>query len=80
MECLSLCEVIDRLHPDDAFAEAWRSFDPVAEGQTIGTRHDGSAIVAPFSGFIVFPNPTAEPGHEWFYLARSSTRLGPKGA
>ena len=27
------CEVIDRLHPDDAFAQAWRSFDPVAEGQ-----------------------------------------------
>ena len=26
-------------------------------------------------GFIVFPNPSAEPGHEWFYLARSSDRL-----
>jgi predicted deacylase len=76
MECLSLCQVIDRLHPDDAFAQAWRSFDPVAEGQAIGTRHDGSVIAAPFSGLIVFPNPTAEPGHEWFYLARSSTRLG----
>ena len=76
MEYLSLCQVIDRLHPDDAFAQAWRSFDPVAEGQVIGTRHDGSTIAAPFSGFIVFPNPTAEPGHEWFYLARSSTRLG----
>ena len=76
MECLSLCEVIDRLHPDDAFAQAWRSFDPVAQGQAIGARHDGSVVTAPFSGFIVFPNPTAEPGHEWFYLARSSTRLG----
>jgi len=78
MECLSLSEVVDRLHPDDAFAQAWRSFDPVAEGQTIGTRHDGSVLVAPFSGFIVFPNPAAEPGHEWFYLAQSSTRLGSK--
>ncbi|MCE9658176.1 MAG: succinylglutamate desuccinylase/aspartoacylase family protein [Burkholderiales bacterium] len=77
MECLSLSEVIDRLHPDDAFAQVWRSFDPVAEGQAIGRRHDGTAIVAPFSGFIVFPNPGAEPGHEWFYLARSSARLGP---
>ena len=76
MECLSLSEVIDRLHPDDAFVQPWRSFDPVAEGQRIGTRHDGSAITAPFSGFIVFPNPTAEPGHEWFYLARPSRRLG----
>jgi len=75
MECLSLVEVSDRLHPDDAFAREWRSFDPVAAGQTIGSRHDGSAIVAPFSGFIVFPNPSAEPGHEWFYLARASDRL-----
>ena len=77
MECLSLCEVIDRLHPGDAFAQAWRSFDPVAAGQAIGSRHDGSAIVAPFNGCIVFPNPTAEPGHEWFYLARPSSRLAP---
>jgi predicted deacylase len=75
MECLSLVEVIDRLHPDDAFVQAWRSFDPVAEGQPIGRRHDGSAIVAPFAGFIVFPNPSAEPGQEWFYLARPSDRL-----
>jgi hypothetical protein len=48
----------------------------VSEVQAIGTRHDGSVIAAPFSGLIVFPIPTAEPGHEWFYLARSSTRLG----
>ena len=77
MECLSLSEVTDRLHPGDAFARDWRSFDPVAAGETIGARHDGSALLAPFDGFIVFPNPAAEPGHEWFYLARSSTRLGP---
>ncbi len=78
MECLSVSEVIDRLHPEDAFARPWRSFDPVAEGEAIGHRHDGSAIVAPFDGFIVFPNPAAEPGHEWFYLARTSERLAAK--
>jgi predicted deacylase len=75
MQCLSLVEVIDRLHPGDAFAREWRSFDPVAAGQPIGSRHDSSAVVAPFAGFIVFPNPGAEPGQEWFYLARSSDRL-----
>ena len=75
IECLSLCEVVDRLHPDDAFPRAWRSFDPVAEGEAIATRHDGSTLVAPFGGCIVFPNPSAEPGHEWFYLARPSARL-----
>jgi len=76
MECLSLCEVIDRLHPEDSFARAWRSFDVVVAGQRIGTRHDGTVLVAPFSGYIVFPNPAAEPGQEWFYLARTSARLG----
>lgn len=75
VECLSLCEVIDRLHPDDAFVQTWRSFDPVACGQAIATRHDGSAIVAPFDGYVVFPNTGAEAGHEWFYLARPSARL-----
>jgi uncharacterized protein len=75
VECLSLCEVIDKLHPGDSFVQTWRSFDTVAEGQAIGTRHDGSAIAAPFDGYVVFPNPGAEAGHEWFYLARPSARL-----
>ena len=62
--------------------DAWSDFarfdamrDPVAAGQEIGTRHDGSAVVAPFDGYIVFPNVAAESGHEWFYLARPSSRL-----
>jgi hypothetical protein len=44
-------------------------------GQTIGTRRDGTVLSAPFDGFVVFPNPLAEVGHEWFYLAAPSTRL-----
>ncbi|MGZ5892492.1 MAG: succinylglutamate desuccinylase [Caldimonas sp.] len=75
VETLSLCEVTDKLHAGDAFARSWQSFDPVTRGQTIGTRHDGSAVVAPFDGFVVFPNAVAEPGREWFYLARPSPRL-----
>jgi predicted deacylase len=75
VEALSLCEVVDKLHPDDAFVRPWRSFDPVAEGEVVGTRHDGSTVAAPFAGFVVFPNAAAESGHEWFYLARPSSRL-----
>jgi predicted deacylase len=75
VECLSLCEVIDKLHANDAFARPWQSFDPVRRGQTLGTRHDGSVVVAPFDGFVVFPNASTEPGHEWFYLAKPSPRL-----
>lgn len=76
METLRLCEVVDKMAEGDRFAQPWRSFDPVAEGELIGHRDDGAAIVAPFPGWIVFPNPGATAGHEWFYLARESDRLG----
>jgi predicted deacylase len=75
VESLRLCEVVDRLHAGDTFAKAWKSFDPVAAGERIGARHDGTAVVAPFAGYVVFPNAKGEPGKEWFYLARASSRL-----
>jgi len=76
MEALSLCEVIDRTSVGDAFAKAWKSFDPVAAGERIGTRGDGEPVVAPFDGVVVFPNADAQVGQEWFYLARPSDRCG----
>jgi predicted deacylase len=76
MECLSLVDVVDRHHAADAFVRPWRSFDPVGRGETIGTRHDGSTVTAPFDGHVVFPNAVAQVGQEWFYLARPSRRLG----
>jgi hypothetical protein len=43
-------------------------------GDVIGLRHDGTPVTAPADGRIVFPNVRAEPGHEWFYFARPSSR------
>ena len=74
-EALRLYQVIDKAHADDAFSRAWASFDPVAAGELIGVRQDGSEVVADDDGFIVFPNPKALPGQEWFYLARRSGRV-----
>ena len=74
IELLRLTEVVDRLHADDHFVQAWASYDRVAAGQTIGRRHDGSLLSAPQDGHIVFPNPTALPGNEWFYFAQASQR------
>ena len=74
VELLRLSEVIDRLHADDSFARPWASFDPVQAGDLIGTRHDGTPVSAPRDGFIVFPNPLATPGNEWFYFAQRSDR------
>ena len=78
IELLQLYEVVDRDHADDRFEREWASFDAVQRGQRLGTRADGSAVLAPDDGLIVFPNSRALPGYEWFYLARKSDRcLGP---
>lgn len=73
-ECLTLAEVIDRHDAEDHFVHAWKSFDPVEAGALVARRADGSEWRAPCSGYIVFPDVSALPGHEWFYWAQQSTR------
>ena len=70
IESLTLFDVIDRLHPADAFSREWSSFNRLTKGDLIGTRHDGTQVVAEADGYIVFPDAKAEAGNEWFYLAR----------
>ncbi|MGE0311347.1 MAG: succinylglutamate desuccinylase/aspartoacylase family protein [Lautropia sp.] len=77
IELIELCDVIDRADPGDRLAREWRSFDRLAAGEPMAWRHDGSAIPAPGDGYIVFPNPNAMPGREWFYFARPGTRALP---
>jgi predicted deacylase len=74
-EALRLYQVIDRAHADDQFVRHWSSFDRVRAGDVIGMRHDGTPVAADCNGYVVFPNPNAQPGQEWFYLARSSARV-----
>jgi len=73
-ESLTLAEVIDRHAEADRFVKTWTSFDPLAAGELIALRADGSEVRAPQSGYIVFPDHGALPGHEWFYLAQASSR------
>lgn len=73
-QLLRLVDVVDRESPNDQLAQAWRSFAPVQAGELIGRRADGQAWCAPCAGFIVFPNPQAAVGQEWFYFAVSSPR------
>ncbi|MFN9708442.1 MAG: succinylglutamate desuccinylase/aspartoacylase family protein [Burkholderiales bacterium] len=75
IECLRLAEVTDRLHPEDRFVRHWASYDHLHAGDLIGLRHDGGEVCAPKDGFIVFPNPQALPGNEWFYFAQPSLRV-----
>ncbi|QJR10473.1 hypothetical protein DSM104443_01537 [Usitatibacter rugosus] len=74
-ESLRLHEVVDKDHADDKFSRAWASFDPLEPGDVIATRHDGTVIKATKRGRIVFPDVSAQPGHEWFYLAETTDSI-----
>ena len=69
-EILRLVDVIDREHAGDTLSREWQSFDPVSAGDVIGVRQTGEPVKAPQDGFVVFPNPRAEAGQEWFYFAQ----------
>ncbi|MBL8312160.1 MAG: succinylglutamate desuccinylase/aspartoacylase family protein [Rubrivivax sp.] len=73
-ESLVLAEVVDRHAEADRFVKTWTSFDPLAAGELIAVRADGSELRAQEAGYIVFPDVSALPGHEWFYLAQRSPR------
>jgi uncharacterized protein len=73
-ECLRLAEVVDRHDAGDTFTKTWTSFTPLAEGELIALRADGTELRAPRAGYIVFPDVSALPGHEWFYLAHQAER------
>lgn len=70
----SLVGVVDRLDEKDTLSKDFHNFDPVAKDEVIGTRADGSKVLAKQDGFIVFPNPDAEVFAEWFYFAVQSDR------
>ncbi|MCB5184339.1 succinylglutamate desuccinylase/aspartoacylase family protein [Methylobacillus gramineus] len=74
-ETLRLFEVVDRIDAGDRLAKNWASFDQLQAGELIGTRANGEQLLAQEAGYIVFPNPNAEPGNEWFYLAKSTSRV-----
>jgi predicted deacylase len=72
MEALSMVAVIDKLRAHDRFTRLWSSFDAVANGEQIGVRADGTPVLAPFDGRILFPDSAAVAGGEWYYLARKN--------
>jgi predicted deacylase len=75
VEALHLFEVVDKTHADDRFARSWASFDLVRAGELIGTLADGTPVHAATDARIVFPNPAAQAGQEWYYLARPTDRF-----
>ncbi|GAB3458645.1 M14 family metallopeptidase [Massilia terrae] len=76
MEALQMVVVHDKLDAKDAFTRAWASFDPVAEGEQIGVRADGTPVVAEFAGRILFPDTNAGANQEWYYMTRPNPDFG----
>ena len=74
-ESLHMYEVHDKNHPDDHFARKWASFDALKKGDVIGTRHDGTEVIADTDGCILFPDAKALPGNEWFYVAKTMDHI-----
>lgn len=73
MEYLSMVAVHDRLDAADQFSRTWASFTPVAKGELIGTRADGTPVTAEFDGKILFPDVNAAPNSEWYYMTRAGS-------
>ena len=74
-EALRMYEVHDKNHVGDTFSRAWASFDPLYKGDVIGTRHNGTPVIATADGCILFPDAKSEPGNEWFYLAKTMAHI-----
>lgn len=72
--------MVDKQDDADSFVRGWTSFEIVRKGDLIGRRADGSPVCARDDARIVFPNPRAQAGQEWFYLARTSDRLASRHA
>jgi hypothetical protein len=76
MEALQMVVVHDKTDAADQFTRQWASFDPLAEGEQIGVRADGTPVVAEFSGRILFPDVNAGPNQEWYYMTRPNPNFG----
>lgn len=76
MEALQMVVVHDKQGAADTFIKPWASFDAVQEGEQIGTRADGTPVVAEFSGRILFPDAKAGANSEWYYLTRPNPQFG----
>jgi predicted deacylase len=63
-----------REHPDDRLERQGTAFVPVARGDRLGTRHDGTPVLAPASGTVLFSYADARTGAEWIYFAERATR------
>jgi predicted deacylase len=59
---------------EDRLARPFSSFDQVRAGETIGLRKNGTPVVAPADGAVIFSYADTPVGTEWIYFASESQR------
>lgn len=55
---------------EGALTQNYKHLDKIKKGETIARYQDGETKIAPFDGYILLPNPSAEIGAEWYYLGQ----------
>jgi hypothetical protein len=72
---LEIREPVLALQEGDRLLRRFRAAEPVQQGQIIGRRQTGEAILAPEDGAVIFAGTTARPGTELCFLCRRSLRF-----
>lgn len=72
---LEICDAVLADHEEDHLVKQFTAGEPVTEGAIIGKRADGSAIVMPYDGAIIFAGLTAPVHSELCFLCKQSNRL-----
>jgi len=72
---LEISDVILAHHAEDRLLRKFRAGDAIAQGEVIGRRADGTEIVAPYDGAVIFASEAARVNTELCYLCRNSSRL-----
>ena len=69
---LEIVEPVLSQHTQDRLLRRFQAGERVEEGQIIGQRADGSQIVVPFDGAVIFASETAAQGTELCFLCRAA--------
>ncbi|MGH6762587.1 MAG: L,D-transpeptidase family protein [Phyllobacterium sp.] len=77
---LEIADAILADHEDDRLLRQFRAGEAVAKDEVIGRRADGTDIVAPYDGAVIFASLSAAVNSELCFLCKASTRLEPVAA
>lgn len=76
--CPRVIEIADAIlaeSPADRLSRRFAAGEVIREGDVLGTRADGRAIVAPYDGAVIFASVTAPANSELCFLCRDSNRI-----